>query len=190
MSNVPPNPLVVQLLGKLPEHSIVLDLGCGCGRNAIYIAKAGHAVLAVDKRKEAIEGLIDRSIREGLRILGITGDICDVLEALPHKQYDAVVCINALQFNPRARVYKAIELMQQVTKPLGFNAIESFVVRGDEEREWAIKQGWYGFKRGELQRVYEGWTMLTYSEALGPWEQHDGFPKHRHFLVRLLARKG
>lgn len=32
----------------------VLDLGCGNGRNAVYFAKQGHAVLAVDFIEEAI----------------------------------------------------------------------------------------------------------------------------------------
>ena len=39
----------------IPKVGQVLDLACGAGRHALYLAKLGHSVLAVDQNIEAIE---------------------------------------------------------------------------------------------------------------------------------------
>lgn len=43
-----PQPDLEKLLGRLPPTSPILDLGCGSGDLAIWLAAAGHEVLGID----------------------------------------------------------------------------------------------------------------------------------------------
>jgi SAM-dependent methyltransferase len=54
---LPPSPWVVRHAGRLPKVGEILDLACGSGRHARYLAGLGHAVTAVDRDAEAISGL-------------------------------------------------------------------------------------------------------------------------------------
>lgn len=47
-------PLIPQQLGSARR---VLDLACGTGRHAIFLAKSGYAVLAVDRDQASLESL-------------------------------------------------------------------------------------------------------------------------------------
>jgi SAM-dependent methyltransferase len=49
-----PAPLVRKWAGQLPAGA-VLDLGCGAGRDAVFLAGCGHPVTAVDRLPEALE---------------------------------------------------------------------------------------------------------------------------------------
>ncbi|MEW5771735.1 MAG: class I SAM-dependent methyltransferase [Pseudomonadota bacterium] len=44
-----PSPWVVRWAGLLPRGAEVLDLACGGGRHAVYLAGLGHEVTAVDR---------------------------------------------------------------------------------------------------------------------------------------------
>ena len=72
-----------------------LDLACGDGRNARWLAKLGFAVDAVDVSDVAIEALrraaADRGLRVDARALDLEQD------DLPAGPYDVVVCMSYLQ---------------------------------------------------------------------------------------------
>ena len=57
--------------------SKVLDVGCGQGRDALFIARLGHDVTAVDLSPTGIRDLISDANSEGLSITGVVADICD-----------------------------------------------------------------------------------------------------------------
>lgn len=48
-------PELKAMVGSLPPNGRILDLGCGTGTNAIYLAEHGFDVTAVDFSKTAIE---------------------------------------------------------------------------------------------------------------------------------------
>jgi len=54
---LPPSPWVVRHAGQLPKTGEILDLACGSGRHARYLAGLGYPVAAVDRDAEAISGL-------------------------------------------------------------------------------------------------------------------------------------
>ena len=57
------------------ERLRVLDIGCGQGRDAIFIARAGHHVVGVDLSPMGIRDLNAAATKEGLPIEGIVADI-------------------------------------------------------------------------------------------------------------------
>jgi SAM-dependent methyltransferase len=66
-----PIPEFVQLIserGCIPGNTVIVDIGCGKGRNSIYLAKLGYKVKAFDFVPDAIEEARKRSIAEGVNI--------------------------------------------------------------------------------------------------------------------------
>lgn len=83
-----PEPVLVQAVADsmLPSGR-VLEIGCGTGTNARYLAEQGFEVVAVDVSPTAIE-----QARAKNSLTGITYAVLDVLEGpLPDGPFDAVV---------------------------------------------------------------------------------------------------
>lgn len=53
----------------------VLDIGCGQGRDALFIGRAGHSVLGIDLSPSGIRDLNTAAREEGLDVSGIVADI-------------------------------------------------------------------------------------------------------------------
>jgi tellurite methyltransferase len=72
-----------------------LDVACGDGRNARYLAELGFAVDAVDVADRAIASLRTAAAQSGLRVSARVLDL--EREAVPAGAYDVVICMNYLQ---------------------------------------------------------------------------------------------
>jgi len=67
----PANELLVKIAGeRAPGRA--LDLACGTGRNALWLAEHGWMVTAVDRSAEAIAALHDEAKQRGWRTLRVT----------------------------------------------------------------------------------------------------------------------
>jgi SAM-dependent methyltransferase len=60
--------------GALPPGR-ALDVGCGTGRDAVYLAQRGWQVTAVDIVADAIGKARQRAAREGVQVQWIAGDV-------------------------------------------------------------------------------------------------------------------
>lgn len=69
-----PEPLLEELLKDFPVGT-ALDLGCGAGGNAIWLARQGWQVTAVDWAEVAIHQAREAATKEALPIEFVTGDI-------------------------------------------------------------------------------------------------------------------
>ena len=58
-----------------------IDLGCGTGRDAVYLAEHGWTVTGIDGVKQALDGARERSKRAGVDVNWILGDVTQ-LDAL------------------------------------------------------------------------------------------------------------
>jgi tellurite methyltransferase len=69
----PPEPLVVRaVMGRTPGRA--LDLACGLGRNALYLAAQGWHVTAVDYARVALDIIAERAA-EGLDVHPVLADL-------------------------------------------------------------------------------------------------------------------
>ncbi len=96
----------------------VLDLGCGAGRNLVYLASRGFKAYGMDI---APEGL--KIIRENLSKAGLDSELRrgDVYERLPYPDgfFDAVVSVQTLQHNTEDKIISAIGEIKRVLRPGG-----------------------------------------------------------------------
>lgn len=85
---VEPNVVLVEHCSKVAPGR-ALDLGCGQGRNAVWLALQGHQVTAVDQSDVAIGQARELAARAGVEIETVTEDVAgwDV----PDGEFDLVV---------------------------------------------------------------------------------------------------
>lgn len=58
-----------------PAPGRALDVGCGSGRDAVYLAKRGWQVTAVDAVEQAVDSAKQRAVEEGVEVQWIAGDV-------------------------------------------------------------------------------------------------------------------
>ncbi|HEX3684300.1 MAG TPA: class I SAM-dependent methyltransferase [Bryobacteraceae bacterium] len=66
-------------LGIKPLECVAIDLGCGTGRNSLYLAQHGWTVYAIDQVASLVDELQIKAQVLGLtpRLQAICGDVCD-----------------------------------------------------------------------------------------------------------------
>ncbi|HUO66501.1 MAG TPA: methyltransferase domain-containing protein [Gammaproteobacteria bacterium] len=87
-----PTALLADWLGRLPRGR-ALDVACGAGRNALYLAAAGYAVDAVDISSEGLERGRATATERGVDVSWHCVDLEESPDALPRGQYDLVVWV-------------------------------------------------------------------------------------------------
>lgn len=66
----------------------VLDVGCGQGRDALFIARLGHRVVGVDMAPAGIADLVAEAKQEGL---SVRGDVADIITYTPDGLFDIIL---------------------------------------------------------------------------------------------------
>jgi SAM-dependent methyltransferase len=100
------------------SNAQVLDLGCGQGRDALFIARMGHQVLGVDISKTGIAQMLEDANREQLNIKGI---VADVTSYHPTGDFDVVILDRILHmFKEDRERLSVLENASRVTKSGGF----------------------------------------------------------------------
>jgi SAM-dependent methyltransferase len=86
-----PTALLEEWLSRLPRGR-ALDVACGAGRNALFLAAAGYEVDAVDISREALERARRRAAAaRSLRVHWLEADLETL--ALPDGPYDLIVMV-------------------------------------------------------------------------------------------------
>jgi SAM-dependent methyltransferase len=90
-----PSPLAELCLPYIPEQSLILELGSGVGRDAVYFADHGHDVIATDGSEVVIAQ--NEQLRPHDRV---KFSILDIRQRLPYKdeQFDVVYSNLALHY--------------------------------------------------------------------------------------------
>jgi|SRR5882672_9102798 len=93
-----PTPLVVATAAKLIPGK-ALDLACGTGRNALWLAEHGWEVTAVDAAPAAIDILRTRAKERGLKINAVVADLEKGEFEIEPSRWDLVAMCYYLQRN-------------------------------------------------------------------------------------------
>lgn len=103
-----PNTFVTAEAGRLGSGARVLDLGAGEGRNAVFLARRGHEVTALDFATAGLARASAWAQAEGLDLEVVEADL-GAWDA-PEAAHDAVVCTFVhLLSQERPAMWEAIE---------------------------------------------------------------------------------
>ncbi|MFZ3388246.1 MAG: tellurite resistance methyltransferase TehB [Buttiauxella gaviniae] len=162
-----------------------LDLGCGSGRNSLYLNQKGFDVTAWDKNPMSISNLNKIIEAEGLK--NITADVVDLNTLHFDGEYDFILSTVVMMFLERNTIPGLIANMQRCTKVGGYNLI----VAAMDTEDFPCTVGFpFAFTEAELSHYYAGWELLKYNEDVG--ELHKTDAEGNRIKLRfatMLARK-
>jgi tellurite methyltransferase len=142
----------------LPAGARVLDLGCGDGRNSVFLLRQGFEVTAVDVSPAAIAKLAARAEADAPRLRTVVQDVRQY--TLPGR-FDLVVAHGLLHLLPREDWAALIGRMRAATSSLGYNVVAVFTDRLPPPPDLeAFTPGL--FREGELRTAYEDWSIELY----------------------------
>lgn len=166
--NAPDENLVEYLrVGRLPPQGVALDLGCGPGRNAVYLAELGYAVDAVDLSVEALRWAEERAKERNVNVRFILDNLFD-FEA-GEAEYDLIYDSGCLHHIAPHRRPDYIKLLRKALKPGGFYAVVCFVENGPlggaAISDWDVYrlgslQGGLGFTPEKLKRIFKDFRPI------------------------------
>lgn len=163
----------------------VLDLGCGRGRNALYLNLLGFDVTALDHNQESIDFLNYMIEKEGAK--NIKTELYDINQANVEGEFDLIVSTVVMMFLKRERIPAIIENMQKNTKAGGYNLIVCAMSTDDYPCPMPFS---FTFKEGELKEYYQGWELVKYNEDLGHLHKTDEHGNRIQLrFATMLARK-
>ncbi len=88
-----PTALLAEWLPRLPRGR-ALDVACGAGRNALYLAANGYAVTALDISRVALDRAETAAAERGLTVEWLCADLdADPEQALPAGDFDLIVWV-------------------------------------------------------------------------------------------------
>lgn len=162
----------------------VLDLGCGQGRNSLYLAKQGLQVTSLDQNELSLEMLKGITEQENLDMEIGTYDI---QEANLQGDYDCIISTVVLMFLQAESIPAVIRDMQAHTKPGGYNLI----VCAMDTEDYPCKVNFsFTFKEGELADYYKDWELVKYNENPGHLHRRDEHGNRIQLrFATMLARK-
>ena len=179
-----PSAAVLKVASKLSAGIKALDLGCGEGRDALYLASLGFQTSAIDISESGIEKLKYVAIKMGL---DIDVSICDMRRyKFPH-HFDLIVCQGCLHLIKREEWGNLIKRMKEYTTPGGQHIVGVFTDTVPEpEDQRGLMVGL--FKEGELLEQYKDWEIIN-SNAYRFAHTHPGGISHEHAGNDIIARK-
>ena len=165
-----PASIVRELLPLLPPGP-ALDIACGTGRHALFLAGRGQHVTAVDFSSVALDILevrargmrapvrrskslleAERHLRGGLEL--VQADLERI--ELPQRRYSLILCIQYLQRSLFPQITGAL-------RPNGVLLIETFT-RAQLEFEGGPRNPAYLLETGELREAFPELSVLFYRE--------------------------
>ena len=154
----------------IPRAGRALDVACGRGRHALFLAERGWAVRAVDRDALSIDVLRSEAARHGLTV---QADVVD-LEAgevdLGREAYDLIVVVHYLHRPLFPALLGALA-------PGGYLVYETFTV--DQARRGRPSNPDFLLRHGELRERLAPLAILR--ERDGPFEGRD--------VASVMARK-
>ena len=162
-----------------------LDLGCGNGRNSLYLAANGFDVTAWDKNPASISNL--ERIRQAEGLENLRTAIKDLNALSFDGEYDFILSTVVMMFLEAKTIPGLIANMQRCTKPGGYNLI----VAAMDTDDFPCTVGFpFAFKAGELKEYYAGWDLLKYNEDVGELHRTDeNGNRIKLRFATMLARK-
>jgi len=179
-----PHSEVVEAVKLIPPGS-VLDLGCGNGRNALYLNLKGFDVTAWDRNPASLARLNQIIANEGLTAIRTAEKDLNGLRF--NGAYQWVISTVVMMFLLPNTIPQLIADMQASTVQDGYNLI----VAAMDSEDYPCSVGFpFTFKSGELSEYYRRWHILKYNEQVGQLHRTDEHGKRISLrFATLLAQK-
>jgi len=132
-----PDDFIVSLAQTLRRKGCqaVLDVGCGAGRNAVFLAEEGFHVVGVDMSPTALELALGKAKSKSVkRCVFVKHDFLEL--PFPDAHFDAAFSCYAIENMPMSEIEKALSEMRRVVEDDGL-----ILVTLHSPKHWRFGQG-------------------------------------------------
>lgn len=164
------------------EHGKALDLGCGAGVDAKYLAEHGFAVTAIDSDEAAVAST--KELCKNLAVSITREDLAGI--SLPENTFQLIICFYIIPFLESSSVLTLLEKIQKALAPGGV-FIFGFVGPEDDWRKNGSAKTFLTAE--EFQREIPQMKMASLQEIKGPGSTATHVNKFWH-KIEGLAQKG
>ena len=174
---------LIELCPASPEKT-VLDIGCGEGKDAVYMAQKGYSVTAFDLTENGIRKTNKLATDRGV---DIDAYVEDVNTFKIDKQFDIIYSTGTVQYLFDENKKEFFEKINAITKPGGIVYFNVFVEKSFLELppDWDIEEKMW--KSGELFTYFADWKFERIDEVI--FEDNSGGIKHYHCMDTIICRK-
>jgi tellurite methyltransferase len=169
-----PNPFLIEALKQIeprPQNMRALDVACGSGRDAVYLALSGWRVHAIDILADALARAEDLARRNGVEILTEQRDV-ESDPTLPVGQFDLVVVFRYL-YRP------LLDALRDAVAEGGYIVYETFHERTRETGR-PPRNPEHLLRSGELAQAFSGFELVIV---------RDGVEREGRYVSSLLGRR-
>lgn len=171
-SSAKPHKLLIELAETMKAGN-ALDLACGTGRHAIFLAEKGWRVTAVDNSSVGIEIAEQRAKEKGLAIDFRVADLEKGEFQIEENAYDLICNFYYLQRDLFGAMKKGLKS--------GGIIISTIHIYGEGE-----KSGRFLLREGELKEFFDEFEILHYHETAAT--DTDAGEHHRR-TAEIIAKK-
>jgi len=176
-----PHSEVVAAVNQIMPGGRALDLGCGSGRNALWLHSKGFDVTAWDRNPARLEQIIAEE-----KLSGIHPAVKDLNDVRFNGAYELVLSTVVMMFLQPDAIPQLIADMQASTVRGGYNLIVSAMSTED----YPCSLFPFTFKSGELSEYYRKWQIVKYNENVGQLHRTDEHGNRISLrFATLLAQK-
>ena len=162
----------------------VLDIGCGEGKDAVYMAEKGYDVTAFDLTENGIRKT--KALAEN-RNVAIDAYVDDINSFETEKRFDIIYSTGTVQYLFEENKKAFFEKIRQITKPDGIVFINVFVEKPFLELppDWDKEEKMW--RSGELFTYFADWKTERIDEVI--FEDRSGGVPHFHCMDTIVCRK-
>ena len=173
---------IIKLVEAIPNRSL-LDIGSGEGRDAVYFAKNGFQVDALEISEPGIEKIRKYSEENNCNV-NILHE--NMINYELKKAYNVIYSSGSLQFLPLDQRKDHFENYKKHTAVGGVNAHLVFVEKPFIKIAPDWEQNEFFYLSGDLAKFYADWQILYYDEQIIDCNS-DGVA-HQHAVCCIIAK--
>lgn len=189
-----PDENLVEYFSKGLSPKRVLELGCGPGRNAIYMAKKGCIVDAIDISENAIDWAKERALEEDVKINFHCVSLFDF--KYEEQSYDFIYDSGLLHHLPPHRRLSYIEMIKKALKKNGKLGLVCFNTDGAlDTPDWEVYKerslkGGIGYTEERLKKIFEqDFNIIEFRKMKKMTQPSDRFG-YKFLWSMLMEKKG
>jgi tellurite methyltransferase len=185
-----PNELLTQVFGIISDGVQFLDLGCGQGRDVLFMLANGFQVIGVDKSQVGLRQILDVVKARGMSIASLNLICEDIANFnIEENKFDIISAYNSLQFLQKDYALLVLESIKSNLKKNGYIIISAFTI-DDPSYKIVGGHGRCFFGHGELKNIFSDLNIIMYEEKILNDSGHPGSPNpHIHGVVKMIAQK-
>jgi SAM-dependent methyltransferase len=171
-----PGRLLVRAVENLPPGS-ALDIACGAGRHALYLAARGWRVVAVDASRVGIELTRERARRRGVEVETHVADLERGEFPVEREAYDLICVFYYLQRDLFAQIRAGVR---------AGGAVVAAIHLMDVDAEVQTMNPAFLLQPSELRAEFSGWQIEHYHETQ---LTDDDAGEHQRRTAEIIAIK-